>query len=157
MQVPLKVQSRWTVLCIDLKHYMHDLIFTVDEKILGEKTRVDQIVSLDYFIKSFLICCKVTVRGIYVSNILFTPQTLPKEMSFALPKDKFFEELYSFSYLPDVAPPLENLAPGKPRRMRKREAEDDDDEEVERVQARPVDREPAPVQPIRETKAQSLV
>ena len=42
-------------------------------------------------IKGFELCASMRIKGVYTSNILYSPITLPKEIQFVLHKSEQFE------------------------------------------------------------------
>lgn len=85
LQVPCTLGTRWTVLCLDLM----------------EMLRTEGLEYLqNHALRGVTICANMTIRGVYTSNILYTPKTLPKEMTLKLKADEEWTELYDWVTLP---------------------------------------------------------
>lgn len=85
LQVPCTLGSRWTVLCLDVREIM----------------RVEGLEHLqNQTLKGLTLCANMTVRGVYTSNIQYTPKTLPKEMTLRLKADEEWADLYDWVTLP---------------------------------------------------------
>eukprot|EP01017_Pseudomicrothorax_dubius_P050933 TRINITY_DN9718_c0_g1_i3.p1 TRINITY_DN9718_c0_g1~~TRINITY_DN9718_c0_g1_i3.p1 ORF type:complete len:506 (-),score=99.80 TRINITY_DN9718_c0_g1_i3:60-1577(-) len=129
IQLPVSVEAKWTIVCVDLKECLHDLIVAVETKASGE-AKVSKTASVDFLIKSILLTSKMSVRSVYLSNILYNPKTLPKEMEFLLPKDVPFDHHFGFVNCPSGLGVPDNRFP---RPMKKDDSWDEEDERLLRA------------------------
>lgn len=66
VQISCKLSTKWTIVCLDIKNVISEYF---GEKIVMKET------------KMITICANLIVRGVYTSDILYNPKTLPKEMA----------------------------------------------------------------------------
>lgn len=93
MTTPSPENVRWTFLVIDLKSI------------------IPQYFSCNYgYLKTLKICANVVIKGAYISDVLYNPQTqtnepenesIPHDLCFPLPKGLLFNSLYQYLILPD--------------------------------------------------------
>ncbi|CAK4205144.1 unnamed protein product [Aphanomyces euteiches] len=74
LRVPLTLTNKWTVLALDMFQLL-DLHTSVSYNREGYEA-----------LKAVLLCSSMYVRGIYTSNILYLPETLPRAMQFPVVK-----------------------------------------------------------------------
>ena len=85
LQIACTLGGRWTVLCVDLREVL---------RTEGLEHLQNQV------LKGVMLCANMTVRGVYTSNIQYTPKTLPKEMTLKLKADEEWTDLYDWVTLP---------------------------------------------------------
>lgn len=67
LQLTCRIGGKWTILCVDMRR----ILSTFFENKFEYKN-----------LRSLTLCANMKVRGVYTSDILYSPKTLPKEMSF---------------------------------------------------------------------------
>ena len=93
MNVPVPENpNKWSIIGIDSKAYLSNLIDVRNPS--------------DYQVKSIELCANMKIKNIFTSNNLYCPHSLPKDMSFLLPKNIKFIEKYQFIMLGNFSPPF---------------------------------------------------
>lgn len=93
-QISVRPSTRWTILCLDLPCILGNLY--------GGKYS-------EHSLRSVTVCANIVIRGVYTSDIRYTPKTLPKEMMLRLGKDDRWGDIYDWIDLPDLGPGKEDL------------------------------------------------
>ena len=96
VQVPFNEPlTKWSIVCIDAKKFLKEILELAKE---GKNRTVafPEAKDLDIELISLQLCAKMFVRGAYTSDNLYTPKTLPKDMSFRLSKSETFEQVYNW-------------------------------------------------------------
>lgn len=113
IQIPLtELEGKWSVICINVKSYLAQLVISGQRKppskdlgSAGSTQRTQLSVSnlddlkFDFTLSSLELCAKALYRGVFVSDVPYTPKTLPKEMGLLLGKNEKFEHKYIFKLL----------------------------------------------------------
>ncbi|OQR87720.1 WD repeat-containing protein 90 [Achlya hypogyna] len=108
LRVPLVLSDKWTVLAID----MH--------RVLAWHTCVAYNREGYACVKSLQICCSMNIRGVFTSDIIYMPETLPKGMELPLLKtpgnviSDAWNTVYDWVWLPEPQsnqPPVDNDKP----------------------------------------------
>lgn len=88
-QIPLRLRPVWTVLAIDLPRTMED----VTDGAMPRATFAS--------VKGFQLCSNALVRGVFTSDFVYAPETLPREMAFPDPKEgQAWTQAYDFFWVP---------------------------------------------------------
>ena len=90
-EIPLALPRRWTLLALDT----HRLL----ELVTQGHTRGQQL----QFVRAVKLCCSMAVRGVWTSDIAYTPGTLHKDLALHVPRGATFGDSYAFLWTP--APP----------------------------------------------------
>ncbi|KAF0688280.1 Aste57867_20150 [Aphanomyces stellatus] len=97
LRIPLMLTDKWTVLALDM-YQLLDLHTSVSYNREGYAA-----------LKAISLCSSMFVRGIYTSDILYLPETLPKSMQFPLVKpadgiqaSNSWDVVYDWRWLPQL-------------------------------------------------------
>eukprot|EP00742_Colponemidia_sp_Colp-10_P012496 GILJ01014047.1.p1 GENE.GILJ01014047.1~~GILJ01014047.1.p1 ORF type:complete len:1899 (+),score=257.13 GILJ01014047.1:33-5729(+) len=124
IQYPCDIGSRWTVLVLDLPYLLQKIFQQTDSSItaitvnissssVGSSSSRSFSAPHGYFLKSIQLCSNMFVRGVFTSDILYTPETLPREMTFRLPKDTQWNHEYEWlHFLPNGPAPPATITAG---------------------------------------------
>jgi hypothetical protein len=113
IQLPLtELEGKWSVVCIDVKSYLAQLVLsgqqkppTKDSGPAGgtQKTKLSlsnlNDLKFDFTLSSLELCAKALYRGVFISDVAYSPKNLPKEMTLLLGKHEKFEDKYVFKHL----------------------------------------------------------
>lgn len=114
LQLALSLSEKWTVVVLDIQA----LVKAYGGRHLHSHT-----------LRSLTLCSNLFVRGVYTSDLQYTPETLPKEMAFKCTREQNWRSLYEWMELPSG---LEASPRGLPTIEAEVdfEVEDSDDEEI---------------------------
>ena len=88
--VAAPTNCKWTILVLKLPHILSHYLQSFAECEYG-------------YVKSIQLCADMNVKGVFLSNVLFTPNTLPPNMTLPLTKGMSFYDLYEFVVVPPLA------------------------------------------------------
>lgn len=86
LQVSCKIAGKWSVICIDLKNLLSEYF-------------ADKVIHKE--LKSINLCANMSVRGVYTSDILYSPKTMPKEIALKSAKIEDWSKFYDWVFLPE--------------------------------------------------------
>ena len=101
LQLSLKLSPKWSVVCIDVQKLLLELF---DCKMTFKE------------LKGLTLCANMTTRGVFTSDILYSPKTLPKEMSFKGCKVEEWFDNYDWVYLPEGCEKENQTQPEPPKK-----------------------------------------
>ena len=81
LQISCHLANKWTVVVLDIKSLLH--------RYIGVHISA-------HMMKNLTICSTLFVKGVYTSDILYSCENLPREMSFKLTRDQVWTELYDW-------------------------------------------------------------
>lgn len=113
IQVPLtELEGKWSIICIDVKSFLAQLVLSSQRKPLSkedgpsagtQKTKLSvsnlNDLKFDFTLSCLELCAKALYRGVFVSDVAYSPKNLPKEMSLLLGKHEKFEDKYVFKFI----------------------------------------------------------
>ena len=86
LQVSCKIAGKWSVICVDLKNLIIEYF-------------ADRLVHKE--LRSINLCANMTVRGVYTSDIMYSPKTMPKEIALKSPKIEDWSKFYDWLFIPE--------------------------------------------------------
>jgi hypothetical protein len=113
MQVPLTdLDGKWSVVVIDAHSFLAQLVLAGQKKppqndlshAAGtQKTKLSvsnlHDLKFDFTLSSMELCAKALYRAVFVSDVAYSPKTLPKDMALLLGKHERFEDKYAYRLL----------------------------------------------------------
>jgi len=106
VQVPFtEPLTKWSIICIDSKKFLKEILELGQE---GKNRTIafPEAKDLDIELVSIQLCAKLLVRGVYTSDNIYSPKTLPKDMSFRLSKNETFEQIYNWYTMDSFLNPI---------------------------------------------------
>ena len=87
LQIACKSGGKWSVICIDLRSVLSEYF--------GEKVVFKEL-------KMVTLCANMHAKGVYTSDILYNPKTLPKEMNLKAIKIEEWSNTYDWLHIPET-------------------------------------------------------
>lgn len=87
LQIACRAGGKWTVLCVDLRALLAE--FFAERMVFKE-------------LKMVTLCANMHVKGVYTSDILYNPKTLPKEMGLKVMKIEEWSSSYDWMHVPEA-------------------------------------------------------
>lgn len=110
-----ELEGKWCVLCIDIKSFLGELVLANQKVLPGNaKTQISPSstddIPFSYTLSAIELCSKALYRSVFISDVPFSPKSLPKEMKLLLNKDESFESKYIYKLISNES----LLLPSKP-------------------------------------------
>ncbi|CAG9336068.1 unnamed protein product [Blepharisma stoltei] len=86
LQLACHLSDKWTIILLDIKALLWQHFGNLYRK---------------FTLKSFNLCSSMIIRGVFTSDILYTQNNLPRDMSFKTDRNKAWNELYDWVEFPN--------------------------------------------------------
>ena len=87
LQIACRAGGKWTVLCVDLRALLAEFF--------AERMAFKEL-------KMVTLCANMHVKGVYTSDILYNPKTMPKEMGLKVLKIEEWSSSYDWMHVPEA-------------------------------------------------------